>query len=187
MGGPAQTRKVFMKKLFKRGLLGAVAVAVPLSAAMTLPMAANASSSTVTATTHSSNHPDTTSVSGPGTINSDNGPVWAYDNLSLQISAAPNGSNSYAVTVIAHGSFVANADPKTGAAYTGTGSVSGTLSYEVSSPAQPNAKNMPAQEPGTAHMSQIVNDLFGGKATNVTMNSYSFSYNPIDGGTYTQP
>jgi hypothetical protein len=112
--------------------------------------------------------------------------VWAYDNLSLQLSAAPDGAGSYAVTVLAHGSFAANADPNTGAVYTGTGSVTGTLSYEVSSSTPPSAKTLPAQEPGTAHMSDMVKDLFGGKATTVSMNGYNFSYTPIDGGTYTQ-
>jgi hypothetical protein len=39
-----------MKKLFKRGLLGAVAVAVPVTAALALPMAAHAAASNQTAT-----------------------------------------------------------------------------------------------------------------------------------------
>jgi hypothetical protein len=177
-----------MKKLLTRGLMGVAALAVPAGALMALPMVAASAtpSGIVMATTHSSNHPDTTDKSGPGTIYSDNGPVWAYDNLSLQLSAAPGTPGIYEVTVIAHGSFSANADPNNGVIYTGTGSVNGTLSYEVSSTTPPSAKNLPAQEPGSAQMSAIVNDLFGGKATNVAMNSYSFSYTPIDGGTYTQ-
>jgi hypothetical protein len=177
-----------MKKLLTRGLMGVAALAVPAGALMALPMvaASAAPSGIVTATTHSSNHPDTTNNSGPGTTPSDNGPVWAHDNLSLQLSAVPDGQNSYQVTVIAHGSFAANADPYSGEIYTGNGSVTGTLSYEVSSPIPPSAKNLPAQEPGSAHMGTIVNDFFGENATNVAMNSYSFSYTPIDGGTYTQ-
>jgi hypothetical protein len=180
-----------MKKLLSRGLLGVAALAVPLGASMALPIAAYASPSTVKAVTHSYNHPDTTSLPGVGacTDNTGNdGPVWAYDNLSIQLSAVQHEPNQYTVTVTTNGSFNAFANPKTGACYTGTGSVTGMISYEVSSSTPPSAKNLPAQEPGSDHLSAIVNDLFGGNLPqeNVVGGHYSFSYTPIDGGLYTQ-
>ncbi len=167
--------------------MGIAALAVPAGALMALPMAAAsaAPSNTVSATTHASDHPDTTSVETD--FPSPGGDVWAYDNLSLQFSAAldPSGRNLYTVTITTHGSFAAVADPISGAPYTGTGSVDGTITYEVSSPTAPSAKNLPAQEPGST-LGGMVNQLFAGKATNIVTGSYSFTYNPIEGSTYTQ-
>jgi hypothetical protein len=172
--------------VFKRGLLRAVAIAIPVTAVV-LPMAASASpSGTVKAVTHTSNHPDTTSVSGPCTGTSDNGPVWAYDNLSLQYSAVSDGTNTYSVTITAHGSFAAISDPITGACSTGSGSVDGTINYEVSSTTAPDPANLPSQEPGDLGQVAILNQLFGGTATIIGGGHYSYTYNPVDGQKYTQ-
>jgi hypothetical protein len=174
-----------MKKLLTRGLLGAAALAVPLGASLALPMAAHAAPSTVKAVAHSYNHPDTTSSGGACTkLDPIYGPVWAYDNLSIQLSAVPKGTNSYAVTVTTNGSFNAFANPTTGDCYTGTGSVTGTISYEVSSLNAPNPALLPAQEPGSAHLSGIVNDLFGGNLAPGAITGgdhYTFTYNSING------
>src|SRR5437868_5385061 len=87
----------------------------------------------VTAVTHTSDHPDTTSVTGTCTGTSDNGPTWATDNLSLKYSVTPEAApGNYSVTITAHGSFTQFADPVTGDCVTGSGSVDGTLQYDVS-------------------------------------------------------
>lgn len=178
-----------MKKLLTRGLMGLAAVAVPAGALMALPMAAHASPSSVKAVTHASHHEDTTSVSGPGTIADPTyGPVWAYDNLSIQFSAAQDTATTYTVTITTHGSFDAIANPLTGEAYTGHGSVDGTITYDVASSTPPDAKNLPAQESDTAHLGTMLDQLFG-QHVSPTGGSYNYSYNQIPGapgGVYTQ-
>jgi hypothetical protein len=179
-----------MKKLLSRGLLGIAALAVPVSAAMALPMSAHAATlsanSTVKAVTFSADRPDTTSVAGAGTKDSPNGPMWASDNLSLQFSAVPQGDNIYSVTITALGTFDAFANPTTGAAYTGHGLVSGWLNYQVSSATAPNAKNVPLVEPGNVGQGAIMNQLFGGNASVIGGGHYNYTYYPIDGHTYSQ-
>lgn len=142
---------------------------------------------TVTAVTHTSDHPDTTSVSGPCTVASPGGPVWAHDNLSLRLSVTPEtGPGNYSVTITAHGSFKAIADPTTGVCYTGSGSVDGWLQYDVTSSTPPDPKNLPAREPSDMTQGQILDQLFAGNATIVGGGHYSYTYNRIDGGKYTQ-
>jgi hypothetical protein len=175
-----------MNRLFKRGLLAATAVAVPAGALLAGPLAANAAPSTITAVTHSSNHEDTTTAT-TSYQDPTYGYVWAYDNLSIKLSASPIGTNTstYTVNVTTHGSFNEFADPTTGQPSTGSGSVDGTISYTVTSSTPPDAKYLPSQEPG-AHLGQIVNDLFDGNTSSIVSGPYSFSYTPIDGGVYTQ-
>ena len=139
------------------------------------------------AVTHTSDHPDTTSVAGPCTGVSDNGPVWAYDNLSLHFSVIPESSpGNYSVTITAHGSFNEVSDPTTGACATGHGSVNGWIQYDVTSSTAPNRKNLPAQEPSDMHQTDMLNQLFGGNAQIVGGGHYNYTYNKVDGATYTQ-
>ncbi len=51
---------------------------------------------TVTGTTYSPNHYDTTSV--PTGITVTNGPLWAYDNLHETWTAVPQGNGNWVVT-----------------------------------------------------------------------------------------
>jgi hypothetical protein len=182
-----------MKKLLTAGILGIAALAVPVGAALALPMAANAApatNSTVKALTLSLNHTDTTSVSGSGTTDSPDGPVWAHDNLALQYTAVPDGANSYSVTITGVGTYDANANPITGVSWTGRGLINGTLKYEVTSPIAPNAKNLPLVEPSNVGQTTIMMDqLFGGHATITGGGSYNYIYTGIPGepgGIYTQ-
>ncbi len=71
--------------------------------------------------THDIGHADTTSVSGPGTVASPDGPVWAHDNLTFKLIAVRDGAHTWSVTIDATGSYQANANPLTGAAYKGPG------------------------------------------------------------------
>lgn len=143
-------------------------------------------SGAVNAVTHTSDHPDTTSASGPCTGSSSNGPVWAYDNLSLRVHVVPQGGDSYAVTIYAHGSFQQIADPNTGACASGHGSVDGWYDLTVQSSTAPDPANVPSQEPGDMSQGAIVAQLFAGNATSIVGGHYSYTYNRIDGGKYTQ-
>ena len=114
--------------------------------------------------------------------------MWAYDNLSIKFSAAPDATGQYTVNITTHGSFDAFANPLTGEAYTGSGSVDGTITYDVASSTPPDAKNLPAQESDTAHLGTMLDQLFG-QHVSPTGGSYAYSYNPIPGapgGTYAQ-
>lgn len=194
----------------KRILFTAAAAATVIagSAVMAAPAFASTGPVTVTAVTHSANHPDTTSLKTgyplPGqdaTLQSPGGPVWAFDNTATKITATPispiasDGAN-WSVVITETGQFQGFADPRTGAALTSTGSVKGTIQYDVSSDSQPDAANLPAQEPGVAtqdqagidggytHLSGMISQLFGGHETVVGGGDvYSFSY---QNGNYTQ-
>lgn len=160
------------------GALGALGItAAPASAAP----------STVTAVTHAMHHADTTSVSGLCTTASVNGPVWAYDNLSLRLSVTPEaGPGNYSVTIYAHGSFSGFADPTTGDCATKQGSVDGWLQWDVASSTPPDPTNLPSQVPDSVGQGDMVQLLFDGQAKIVGGGHYSYTYNRIDGARYTQ-
>jgi hypothetical protein len=168
----------------------AVAV-MSLGAATTLGFAAlpavAASPNGVTVVTHTMNHPDTTSVAGACTGTSDNGPVWAYDNLSLKFNVVSTGADSYSVTITAHGSFSAIADPTTGACYTGHGSVDGWIEYDVTSTSAPDPGNVLTQQVGTTGQWDILaNQLFDGNAVFAGGGHYDYTYTQVNGAVYTQ-
>jgi hypothetical protein len=170
-----------MNKLLKRGVLGVAALTVPVSAAVALPMAAHASTTTtintVKAFTSTIDHPDTTSVAGTGTLSTPGGPQWAYDRLNLTLTAVRDSANTWSVTINAHGLYEAIADPTTGNIYEGYGNVTGWLNYEVSSPNMPSAKNLsPAPEAPDVTQSDMVTQLFNGNATIIGGGHYSYTY-----------
>jgi hypothetical protein len=178
-----------MNKFLRRGLLAATVLAVPVGGLLAAPLSAHASSSIVSkvkASTLSSDRADTTSVSGPGTIASANGPQWAYDRLTMSLSGVRDGANTWSVTVTDKGLYEAIADPRTGAIYEGYGNMSGYINYEVQATNVPLASNLPASTDPSVTTSQIVKNLFGGDATIIGGGHYSFTYNGLPGGTYTQ-
>jgi hypothetical protein len=166
-----------MKRIMFTAAAGATAIAG--SIALAAPAMASNGPGTVTAVTHSANHPDTTNVAGPATLSSGNGPVWAWDNTATKITVTPyattqtDGAN-YSVAITETGQFQGFADPTNGSALTSTGSLKGTIQYDVYSANQPSAANLPAQEPGAAtqdqagidggytHLGGMINQLFGG-------------------------
>jgi len=180
-----------MNKLLKRGLLAATTLAVPASALLAMPLAAHASvPSTVKAVTYTQDHVDTTSVSGPGTINTTDGPQWAYDKLTFTLTGVKDSADTWSVTVAAKGFYEAVANPVTGATWEGYGSVNGWLNYEVQSTTVPSAKYIPAgeQNPATSQ-TEIVNQLFNGHASIIGGGHYDYQYSGIPGeahGIYTQ-
>jgi hypothetical protein len=180
-----------MNKLLKRGLLGVAALSAPVTAAVVLPLAASASpSNVVTATTHLANRADTCAC--VTNVTSDNGDVWAYDNISRQFTVTDNGptgngSHTYTVAIADTGSFSAFADPNTGSALKVNGSLTGTNQYTVTATQAPDPSGLPSQIPnstGTGDM--ITNDLFHtGTATITAEGNYTYSYH-AGNNTYTQ-
>jgi hypothetical protein len=165
--------------------------AIALGAGMLLgvPTAAMASSGPQQFVTHVIMHPDTTSVS-TGVVNFDGSPVWAWDNGAIKftpVSVTPSPSNNeanYQVKIEVVGSFQGFADPTTGAALTSTGSVQGTITFDVLASGTP--QRLPAQQPqgvlnngvvtGSTSLSDMLNQLFTGGATIVGGGDYNFSY-----------
>jgi len=165
----------------------AIGVLAALGGSVGLPGLAGAAPGTLTAVTHDHHHADTTSISGPCTLTSDNGPQWAWDNLSFRFSVTPETDpGNYSVTIYANGSFRAFADPNSGACYSHNGSVDGWIQYDVSSTSAPDPALLPAQEPDNTSQGTMLNTLFGGNATIVGGGSYSYTYNQINGSKYTQ-
>jgi len=198
----------------KRILLIGVASAASLFgvAAVAAPAMASNGPGTVTAVTHVSNHPDTTSLpadyllslgSANATLDSPGGPVWAYDNLSERFTVTDLGGGNYTVDVTLQGSFQGFADPRTqaeedvlglhhapGTALDSQGSVKGTIQYNVYSPeGGPNPAALPAQQPSDTHLSDEIHQLFpGADATEIISggNHYTFTYTKVNGQVYQQ-
>jgi hypothetical protein len=158
--------------------------------AVGLAAGASAASGTVTAVTHSAQHDDTTSNAGPCTVPTIQGPAWAYDNLSEQFKVTPEANpGNYSVTITTHGSFQAFADPNTGDCADFSGAVDGSIQYDVSSATPPDPGNLPAQEPPGTGLGAALSQLFDGQSAGsliVGGGHYSFTYNRVDGGKYTQ-
>lgn len=150
--------------------------------------AASAAPKTITAVTHTSDHADTTSVPTGCTLANEvaQGPVWAFDNLSLRLTATDNGDGTWAVRVTAHGSFAAVCDPVSGDYATGHGSVNGWYDLTVTSPVAPSGKSLPAHAPSDESQTQIVAQFFGVNTSSVVGGQYNYTYNRVDGGKYVQ-
>jgi hypothetical protein len=122
------------------------------SAAVVSPQASISAqaSQTYTGKVSQTSVPDTTfgSNAGNATANSDNGPVWASDNITRNITITPSGPDQWTVTFVENGQYNAFADPNTGNAWTGTGNMHGTVSYTVASHSAPKMANLPARLPG---------------------------------------
>lgn len=167
------------------------------------PAAAMASNGPQQFVTHAMMHPDTTSVA-TGVVNFDGSPVWAWDNGAIKFTPVPvtpspsNGEANYQVKIEVVGSFQGFADPITGAALTSTGSVKGTITFDVQSGSLvPSGATLLTQQPqgvvdtstspavvtGSTSLGDMLNQLFGGPVTVVGGGDYSFSY---QNGNYTQ-
>jgi hypothetical protein len=158
-------------------LLGATGVA---SAATTSPApAALAAAVTkapapVIASTYEPGMPDTTTVTTG--VNSDNGPVWAYDNITRVITAKQTAPGTWTVTFAEGGTYHAFANPLTGAAWKHTGRFGGQISYIVTSAGTPKAAHLPRTEPASATHGSIMAQLFGAPVTVTGGGHYSYSY-----------
>ena len=172
------------------GLLGGIGATLatsagPASAATMASVAKAPVLKTVTATTYSPNHYDTTSV--PTGINVANGPLWAYDNLHETFTAVPQGNGNWAVTITVKGTFDGFASPT--AANTpehNQGTVTGKIYYYVHSANTPKAGLLPKQLPPYTGLSAALSQLFGGDANVTGGGNYAFTYTNVDGQVYTQ-
>jgi hypothetical protein len=164
------------------GLLGGIGATLATSAsAATMASVAK----TVTATTYSPNHYDTTSV--PTGLNSPNGPLWAYDNLHEAFTAVPQGGGNWAVTIKVTGTFDGFASPTVAnTPEHNQGAVTGSIYYYVNSPNTPKAGLLPRQEVPYTSLSTALSQLFGGNETVTNGGNYTFNYANVDGAVYTQ-
>ena len=184
------------------GLLGGIGATLATSASAAVKPV------TVTANTHLNDHPDTTSVSGSATLDlpGANGPVWAKDNITEKYTVTPTDvPNHYKVSISIVGSFHGFANPRTademaaavpvltspapGGPLVSDGSVKGTIAYDVTATQAPDASNLPGQSPSDAHLSQVIDQLFGGSVVPngiVQDGAYNFTYHQVDGQDYTQ-
>lgn len=169
-----------------RLLAGAALAAASLAGTALAGTASAHPAPSVSGSTATANHPDTTSVSGPATISSDNGPVWAFDKLGLRITSVRTAVNTYRVEVDANGTFKGFADPRTGNALRSAGTVRGWLDLTVTSPSAPSRLYLPRREPGSMSQSAIVAQFFGGVATSVVGGHYDYHYYRVGGSVYEQ-
>jgi hypothetical protein len=162
--------------------IGAMAIAVTATLGLGAGIAGTAFAGTgpgtVMAVTHASSHPDTTSVSGPGTAcgSSSNGPTWALDNIARQFRVTSTGANEWTVVITDNGSFSGFADPANCNALISNGSIRGTITFDVTSATPPDPAALAPQYRGDVSTTQMVNDLFAGNATSVIGGDYSYSY-----------
>ena len=151
---------------------------------------------TYTGKVSQTNVPDTTSVDttvpGISTENNDSslygpiGPVWAHDDITRNITVTPSGPGLWTVTFVENGTYNAFADPNTGLAWSNTGNMHGTVSYQVASNTPPKMANLPANlsgsEAGKVHgHGYIIGLLFPGNQDyqGVTGGPYSYHYTQI--------
>ena len=157
-------------------------------AAVTVAAVTPAHARVVIAYTYRAGVPDTTSVAGPGTVASPNGPQWAADDLEATFTATPVAGQAgvWDVKVYSAGVYHAFANPRTGAAWKATGPMGGWIDYQVTTQNIPNARNLPATSPGTVTTSSLIGELFGGQAQITGGGHYWFGYDLHGGPLYLQ-
>jgi hypothetical protein len=149
----------------------------------TTAVAASAAPTMVTAITNVSDHPDTTSVSGPGCGTSANGPTWADDTYASTLTAVQTGTGTWRVTLDDSGTFAGFADPATCAPLKTSGSLLGLYTVTVASSHTPSQAALGAVHSGAESTTSIVQDFFGDPAAVVTGGDYFFDY---QAGAYVQ-
>jgi hypothetical protein len=165
----------------------ATGAAIPLLFAAS---AANAATPTaVKVVTHLSNREDTCGCT-TNVLDPNQGYVWAYDNISRQLTVTQKGAAHYTVTVTDNGSFSAfaqpnNADTSTFFPTSATGSIKGSETWDVTEATQgldPSA--LGSQTGNGVSTTQMIDELVPGGNANLT--SYAFGYRSDNGSTYTQ-
>jgi hypothetical protein len=161
------------------GTTAASAATTTTAAPATLTAAITKAPAPFIASTYEPGLPDTTTV--PTGVNSDQGPVWAYDNMTRVITAKANADGTWTVTFAEGGSYNAIANPLTGDAWEHTGLFGGHISYIVSSTGTPKAANLHHTEPASATHGSIMGQLFNAPVTVTGGGHYSYSYYGIPG------
>ena len=172
------------------GTAGQASAATTLAApaAVTVAALTPAHAKVVIAHAYRAGVPDTTSVAGPGTVESPNGPQWAADDMGATFTATPVAwqPGVWDVKVYSGGVYHAFANPRTGAVWKATGPMGGWIDYQVTSPNIPNARNLPATSPGTVTTGGLIGELFGGQARITGGGHYWFGYDLHGGPLYVQ-
>jgi hypothetical protein len=168
------------------GLLGGLGATLATSASASTAATMASVQRTVTATTYSPNHYDTTSVQTG--LNVANGPLWAYDNLHETFTAVPGTTaGQWSVTISVKGTFDGFASPTVAnTPEVNRGIVNGTISYDVTSPNKPSQAQLPRVEPSYTGLGAALSQFFGGSETVTGGGSYLFTYSDVDGVVYTQ-
>lgn len=167
------------------GLLGGLGASLATSASASTAATTASVSRTVTATTYSPNHYDTTGVQTG--VNTPDGPLWAYDNLTEKFTAVPGATaGQWSVTINVKGTFDGFVSPTTGAPEVNKGVVQGTIQYNVTSTNMPSKANLPAVEPSYTGLGAALSQLFGGTETTTGSSPYLFTYSYVDGHVYSQ-
>ena len=152
------------------GLLGGIGATLatsagPASAATMASVAKAPALKTVTATTLSPNHYDTTGVTTGLNQPGGEGPLWAYDNLHETFTAVPDGDGNWGVTITVKGTFDGFASPTVAnTPEHNQGNVTGSIYYYVHSANTPKAGLLPEQLPPYTGLSAALSQLFGGDA-----------------------
>lgn len=167
------------------GLLGGLGATLATSASASTAATMASVQRTVTATTYSPNHYDTTSVQTG--VNTPGGPLWAYDNLTEKFTAVPGAAaGQWSVTINVKGTFDGFVSPTTGQPEVNKGVVLGTIQYDVTSPNKPSQAQLPRVEPSYTGLGAALSQFFGGNETVTGGGSYLFTYSNVDGVVYTQ-
>lgn len=201
------------KALAAAGAAATLTVALTTATAGATVRAAGPNQSTVTITTHSNAHYDTTNVSGSATLPSPNGPVWAIDSLNerwvvvpcADAAACDSADNAdYYVTMTtpnSHFAEFANPGPndpaagitstctgKGGGPRNTTGKVNGTISWSVVSNASPDLSSVPNPEPPATGLGAVLAQIFDNATDFATVgaNPYDFKYANVCGSVYEQ-
>ena len=182
--------KEFIMK-FKAAIL--LLTVAGIIAAMAAPAMA---ASTVVART-SQFTPDLTSGQVTSLLLPNAGYVWAFDAITIEFIVQPTGGNAgpenYTVHEIVHGSFSAFSEPNNQAnlgmnnplSPRVNGRMHGSNFYYVHSSVAPRASLLPSSEPDGMSVSAMINQMFGGHATDsnpASGNRWIFSYHPTRGG-----
>ncbi len=166
------------------GLLGGLGATLATSASASTAATLASVQRTVTATTYSPNHYDTTSV--PTGVNTPGGPLWAYDNMTEKFTAVPGAAGQWSVTINVHGTFDGFVSPTTGQPEVNKGIVNGTIQYDVTSPNKPSQAQLLRVQPSYTGLGAALSQFFGGNETVTGGGHYLFSYSDVDGVVYTQ-
>jgi hypothetical protein len=146
---------------------------------------------------------DTTSASGSATFESPNGPVWAIDTLNEKWTIAPaslpDGADYTATLHVTKGSkFAEFADPGQagcpgdsngsagGGPHNGTGTITGTLEYDISSSTRPDLTGVPAVQAPNTGLGTVLGQIFDGNQQIAGGGHYTFTYSNVCGTPYTQ-
>lgn len=199
-----------MRSINVRIMGGAAALAAAASLGLVASAAAASTGAPFTVAsvnTNSNGHEDTTygTAAGSATIPSVNGPVWAIDTIKEHWTVAPQSTDpsyNYVVTMTTRtgSKFSEFADPGPsnggvngetdpcpatpgpGGPHSGTGTLTGKITYDINATSSPNLTNVPAVQAPNTSLGAVLDQIFGsGNYTTVGNTPYVFTYKNVCG------